>query len=123
MGKGYGAHSYILNGKYLEYWLYKIIKWKIPYALEKWQLVPDRLILMVHPMLFSQTVHCTKLHSIILPGINDPTKWHKYINTLNLFNIYLEELFCVFLFLSLIAPKYALVFILALYIYLLIRAL
>ena len=122
LGKGYGAHSYILNGNQLEYWLDKIEKWKIPYTLEKWQSVPDRLILMVHPMLFSQTVHCTKLHSILLPGINNPYKWYKYINTLNTVNIYIEELFCMFLLLFLIFPKYTPIFIFVIYIYILRNA-
>jgi len=123
-GKGYGAHSYILNGNRIEYWLEKIKQWKIPYALEKWQSVPDRFIVMVHPMLFSQTVHCTKLHSILLPGINNPHKWYKYINFINSINIYLEEIFCVVLFLSIIYPvKYILFIIFSIYLCVLLKTL
>ena len=123
MGKGYGAHSYILNGNRLEYWLNKIGDWKIPYALEKWQLVPDRLILMVHPMLFSQTVHCPKLHNILLSGINNPNKWYKYINTLNSLNIYMEELVCGLMVIIILTPTYTPLFVIVIYIYVLLSAL
>lgn len=123
MGKGYGAHSYILNGNSIGYWLDKIREWKIPYALEKWQSVPDRRVLIVHPMLFSQTVHCTKLHSILLPGINNPNKWYKYINIINFLNIYIEEVLLGFLVISMLKPKYTPLFVIAIYIYVLLSAL
>uniref|UniRef100_A0A6C0EK76 Glycosyltransferase n=1 Tax=viral metagenome TaxID=1070528 RepID=A0A6C0EK76_9ZZZZ len=97
MTKGYAAHSYILNGRRLRYWLDTIPNWTVPYALEKWKSVPDRVIFSVHPMLFTQTVHCNWIQRMFVPGINDSRKWHKYVNSLNTLNIYMEEIFCLFI--------------------------